>query len=236
MGDEPNEKKKPRKVCGAKKKRGGFCQQSPIIGRRRCKFHGGRSVRGPAHYNYKDGRYSQYLPRSIHTQYAQACRDRNGNNLQDEIGVVTNRIGALLKEAYSNTTVVDFPGMKQSMVDLREAMNIGDVDKIRGILMTIDVAIEKGNEQSGHWKLILDTVEARRRLVDTQRKYDIDMGRMLPVAQAHQFMSTLGSIVKDTCEQHLKDGALARTICIQVYSKFQSIFAEPVTALPHPDS
>jgi hypothetical protein len=39
--------------CLAKKHSGGLCQNNPIIGRNRCKYHGGMSPHGELHWNYQ---------------------------------------------------------------------------------------------------------------------------------------------------------------------------------------
>lgn len=39
--------------CLAKKRSGGLCQNNSIIGRQRCKYHGGMSLRGEQHWNYQ---------------------------------------------------------------------------------------------------------------------------------------------------------------------------------------
>ena len=39
--------------CLAKKHSGGLCQNNSIIGRKRCKWHGGMSLRGERHWNYQ---------------------------------------------------------------------------------------------------------------------------------------------------------------------------------------
>jgi hypothetical protein len=39
--------------CLAKKSSGGVCQNNAIIGRSRCKYHGGMSLRGEQHWNYQ---------------------------------------------------------------------------------------------------------------------------------------------------------------------------------------
>jgi len=40
-------------LCGAKTRANGKCQNHPIVGRRRCKFHGGMSLRNERHWNYQ---------------------------------------------------------------------------------------------------------------------------------------------------------------------------------------
>ena len=45
--------------CGAKTRSGGVCQKSPIVGKRRCRLHGGLSLSGVLHPNYRHGNRSQ---------------------------------------------------------------------------------------------------------------------------------------------------------------------------------
>lgn len=45
-------------TCGAKTRSGVPCQNAPM-GNGRCRMHGGKSLSGIAHPNYKHGRYSK---------------------------------------------------------------------------------------------------------------------------------------------------------------------------------
>ena len=46
--------------CGAKTRSGHPCKKWPIIGRTRCRLHGGKSLFWIAHPSYKDGEYSKF--------------------------------------------------------------------------------------------------------------------------------------------------------------------------------
>lgn len=41
--------------CNAQNRYGGRCQKSALIGKSRCRLHGGLSPSGKAHWNYKHG-------------------------------------------------------------------------------------------------------------------------------------------------------------------------------------
>ena len=41
--------------CGAKTRSGGSCKKSPLSGKLRCRLHGGLSLGGKDHWNYKHG-------------------------------------------------------------------------------------------------------------------------------------------------------------------------------------
>lgn len=49
------------KRCEAKTRNGGLCQKYAMENGR-CKLHGGKSLRGPAHPNYKNGLYAKDTP------------------------------------------------------------------------------------------------------------------------------------------------------------------------------
>ncbi|MEI7495909.1 MAG: HGGxSTG domain-containing protein [Betaproteobacteria bacterium] len=42
-------------ICGAKTKAGSPCKKPPLQGRARCRLHGGMSLSGKDHPNYKHG-------------------------------------------------------------------------------------------------------------------------------------------------------------------------------------
>lgn len=42
-------------ICGAKNRSGLPCQKYPVQGGKRCQLHGGKSLSGKAHPNYKHG-------------------------------------------------------------------------------------------------------------------------------------------------------------------------------------
>jgi len=46
-------------TCGAKTRIGVPCQKYPISGKTRCRLHGGLSLSGEAHPNYKHGNCSK---------------------------------------------------------------------------------------------------------------------------------------------------------------------------------
>src|SRR5204863_58364 len=82
--------------CGAKTRSGGHCK-NPGGPNGRCKFHGGASLSGPAHPNWKGGRYSKYVPKDLLERYHQAARDPNLVAMHDEIALVDVRVSQLLE-------------------------------------------------------------------------------------------------------------------------------------------
>jgi hypothetical protein len=55
-------------MCGAKNRRGLPCRRAPMLNGR-CSNHGGKSLKGFAHPNFKHGCYSHYDPLGIWIWY-----------------------------------------------------------------------------------------------------------------------------------------------------------------------
>jgi hypothetical protein len=57
-------------TCGARTRAGGYCKNAPIGDTGRCRMHGGKSLSGIAHPNYKHGKYSKvWLARLVGEMY-----------------------------------------------------------------------------------------------------------------------------------------------------------------------
>jgi hypothetical protein len=87
-----------RAICGARTRKGGACQRPPLAGKTRCRLHGGCSLAGMAHPNFKHGQRSKYLkalPRDLQAAYKQ-LQGKALVGLEEELGLITLRIHELL--------------------------------------------------------------------------------------------------------------------------------------------
>src|SRR5262245_50879761 len=82
--------------CGAKTRKGGSCHRAAGPNGR-CNLHGGKSLAGVAHPNFKTGRYSKYLPSQLTARYKLAEKDPQLLELIDEIALVNARLSSVLE-------------------------------------------------------------------------------------------------------------------------------------------
>lgn len=94
--DEPGRKGNPV-ICDAKNRRGKRCRALAIKGRTKCRFHGGKSLSGTAHPNYKHGMYST----DPLDGFAWACRMREiyEELVRTELGRARSEKGSSLSRA-----------------------------------------------------------------------------------------------------------------------------------------
>ncbi len=223
--------------CGAKLRgKDRTCRKPPLRGKKRCRLHGGLSPSGNASPNYKTGKYSRYLPTDLRQRYAEFCRDRRGNDLQDEISLVTTHIANLIEQTHLKRSVSGVATIQKLFKDLVAAAKSQDLESVAKLDDRMTQALATEGNRAQLWNTIMDRIETRRRLVDTQRKYDIEMGRMLSINEAQEFMAGMCSIIKTVCEQHINDRGLAQTILREINTRFQTSFAEPGSAAPGSDT
>jgi hypothetical protein len=96
------QQEKKRLICGARagRERDRPCAQyvSPDSKSGRCFRHGGHAAKGSDHGNFKNGRYSDYLPEALQRHYERALADPNIVSMADEMALITAREMELREE------------------------------------------------------------------------------------------------------------------------------------------
>jgi hypothetical protein len=91
---------KTRELCGARLRSGkGLCRRRPVRGRTRCRLHGGKSLQGIAHPNWKTGQHCTTLPMfskvlagRIRKHYEAMRRHPDLLTLREEIALTSARL------------------------------------------------------------------------------------------------------------------------------------------------
>lgn len=187
----------PRAFCGAKTRNGETCKNPPVTGRTRCRMHGGATPRGIASPHFKTGRYSDFIRGNVLQGYEAALTDETLLELNDEIALIDGRLREVLNEALSS------PASSQLWRDLREAYRSltvanrrGDEAGVAETLSTIGTLITQGHKLYNQWQDVVNLIDTRRRLVESQRKRKLELQQNIPIDQAMTLISTIVMSVK----------------------------------------
>ncbi len=181
-------------VCGSAKANGSdtLCDSPVVMANGRCKKHGGKSApAGPAHHSYVHGHRSKVrdaLPKRLQAGFDASVSDPELLSVRTEMGVLDARTIELY-----GTLSTDLTSIEPLLDDLHDELQAGveaadllaklteKVDAIRQALLlpTKDRAI---------WSDIIETMGARRKLTDTER-------RLLEMKQAVVDVGELRTIV-----------------------------------------
>jgi hypothetical protein len=184
----------PTPICGAKAKSTGRpCQRPPVPGRTRCRLHGGATPRGPAHANFKTGRFSADLPTRLLSRYNDARNDPELLSLREETAVVQARIGELAKRLEQNDT----GPLWQELREAWQAFQEGDPSKQAEARERIDALIRCGAGEQDAWDELTRAMGEKAKLAKIEWRRLVDMQQVLTAEQASTFaLALLDSVLR----------------------------------------
>lgn len=177
--------------CQAKaKSTGKQCNRSAVNGKRVCTVHGGLTPGGIASPNFKTGRYSKYLPDRLSSRYEQAVNDPQLLELNHEIALIDSRLSDLLVRIDTGET----GQLWQDVTKVWQKYRLNQDDETA---VQLDTLIKKGNDDYQAWNEIQDTIEQRRRLVESERKRLVEAQQYVTAVQAMTLIGNVLAIIKD---------------------------------------
>lgn len=199
--NNPSDGQVPQGRCGAKTRQGTPCARLPSPGSARCRFHGGKSLRGMAHPNFKDGRYSKHLPTRLSEAYEKARADPELLSLRDEAAILQARIADILGRVDTGESRRFWAKAAEGMDAFDAASAAGDTAGMRAALDALRGAIKGGARDWQSWEELQRTIESYRRVSESERRRLVDMQAMISAEEAMTFAGALTSLVR----QHVAD-------------------------------
>jgi hypothetical protein len=179
------------------RQRGQQCSSYPKVGKKTCRMHGGSSPGGIASPNWVNGRQSKYLPQRMQESYLASVSDKELLALRHEISVVDARINDLFQRVDIGESGHLWLRSKEVLVQLRKALVSQDSKKVSEAIIELDELIRRGSTDYGAWNEIENTIELRRRLVETERKRLVDMQQMITAEQAAAYLRAITLAVRE---------------------------------------
>lgn len=158
-------------LCGALNRNNEPCRRMPVPGGLRCRFHGGRSLRGPAAPAWRHGRYSQYLPTNVIDRYQSMRNDPDVLCLHDEVAMLQSRTAELLEEVKAMESAGSVSAIAKAYFALRNAFESGaENQKLLNLFDSLRNAIHNGRRKKEVWNEVRASLTIQRRLIAEQRK------------------------------------------------------------------
>lgn len=199
--------------CTAMSKRSGErCKHAPMTGSTLCHMHGGKTPVGIAAPTWKHGRYSAHMPKRMLAAYEKARIDPELLNLSDDIGAIESRITDVLSRVETGDAGETWQSLERAWSDFRIANAAKDKTKSALALATIGRIIETGAGDWAAWREVLNLIERRRKLVESEGKRRMQMADMTDNAVLMALLDRLGDAVK----RHVTDGDALRAIQAEI--------------------
>ena len=186
--------------CNAKAKHSGQqCKRAAVNGTTKCDMHGGNSLRGPAHPNWKHGRHSKILPARLRERYESSLADPKTLELLDGIALIDARLEDVLKRVDTGEAGRLWKKLQELRAEYYEVM--GDPVQERRVLFSILSLIERGYADWAAWEDARGLIRDRLNLVSAEQKRRLHAQQTLSLEQGY----VLNDLLVDSVRRHVTD-------------------------------
>lgn len=197
------------KTCGARtKSRNGEPCQQPALANGRCRYHGGRSLKGPAHPNWIDGRDSDILPKRMLDDYQAARNDPDKLALDNELALLDARLRDVLRRVESGESGQLWRLLAEQADEYELARAAKDGVLMAQAVNAIIGLIRRGNADYAAWAEVMGITERRRKLAESERKRLVQQHQVVSTEAALALLGQLVTAVKE----HVDDEDTIRAI------------------------
>lgn len=201
-GDYPGRYRNGHLLCRRTSKRTGKpCGAYALKGRQVCRAHGGKSPRGAQSPSFKSGRYSKHIPDRLLEKYETALGDERLLELGEDIALLDVRLRELVENVDTSGQAGDWKTMQELWL-----LYLGEPGGVRQAELSefIESCIEEGNR----WDEIRETLERRRRLVESERKRHAELDQNITIQEGIGLVKLFFELVK----QHVSDAGALQAI------------------------
>lgn len=185
-----------KKICGAKTRSGGACQNPPVTGRNRCRMHGGASPRGFAHPSTKSGLYSKHIPSRLASTYEEQLKDPNLLDLKHQVSLIDSRTVELLSKLDTGESGETWRELKKHCTAAMEAAVAGNAAEMVRELSVMQKLIDVGNKDAEVWGEIYASVNLRKSLAETERRLLMQSEQMLSAEQVMLMVTAITNVIR----------------------------------------
>jgi hypothetical protein len=208
------------------------CRGLAVTGRPFCYHHddtGSRTQHGFAHPAFKHGKYSRDLPSRLLSRYEQSIADPELAAMTHEIGVLDARIGELLNRIdkgeagalWSQLTQMSTEAAAYAASDTADGLILAG-----GLWAEMAKLIKRGASEWKAWDSVVNLMEERRKIVDTETKRKERERRSMDYKQAIILVSTIRQIIFEEAQRYVLDAAIRRAFISGVATAFERLVAQ----------
>ena len=201
----------------------------------RCKLHGGASLAGPAHPNFRHGRHSRFMPNNLADQYNASVNDPQLVQMRDELALIDLRVDELYSSIGQTGNAKALRGIRGKLSEFKTAGSRGGkgaVGAARLALQQLEDLIDAACTTAATWEELRDTIDLRRRLSESETRRLKDMHQTITAERALALMALLVQRVKE----HVTDPQALTAISAEYRRLVGGSSGKPVAAGSGDDS
>lgn len=135
------------------------------------------------------------IPNNVQDTFAMALADPDRLSQNAELALVTARIDDLLLALDSNNSIKDLTALVNANSQMKKAWAMGDTVRLQEAMYDVDQIIEGIEKDDSSWKEVIRLIEVRRKLVDNERKYMVQLGQLVPLQDVIHIMQEIANVI-----------------------------------------
>lgn len=176
------------------------CRRRCVPGRNACKFHGGNTLKGIAHPNYKHGKYAKDpypdLPDRLREGYEAAQNDPDLLALRNELALLRTRLNDLLARVDSGESGQLWKTLLDKKRELLAAQRSTDTAAQSQLINDILRLIDRGHLDYAAWREVGQVIEQYRKVAEAEHKRVMAIGAMIKAEEALELARALLEAVR----------------------------------------
>lgn len=182
--------------CGAKKRTGpGYCMRDPMpLGR--CPKHGGKSLVGVEHPNFRHGRRSAHMPARLIERLDIAQSDPELLSVVNSAAIIQARIDELLEQVYSGESGAAWKELRKLWGLFQRHRRAGNVAAMQEVLETINEPMERGFAAHAAWDELGIQMDRHARLADQEQKRRDKIAATMTVEDGLGMVGTILDVIR----------------------------------------
>lgn len=190
------------------------CKRAPASGREVCRMHGGASLRGSEHPAHRGRGYSKDLPTRLADRLEEALKDPELVHLYAELALTDARVGEVITRLTSNESDLAWNRLLVLVGNVADAMDeatagLEEVARVKAaarqeavkLQRQLEDIIRDARSERENWREIMELIEQRRKLAETERRAQEALMSYVTPAQMGAFIAALQLAIMEELEQ-----------------------------------
>ena len=175
------------------------CTKPAINDTTKCYRHGGESLRGEAHPNYKHGKYSKVIPTHLREAYERSINDEKLTRLSDQLALCDVREQELVEQLPEGGIAAALKRVDGATSEMDKLLVADEVDSeaLRKVFGRLQSEVGEIRSNEATWDKIHDNMERRRSLAETENRHRERLQGVVLPEQLLQFQMQVIRILKE---------------------------------------
>ena len=187
-----------------------------MVGRTRCKTHGGATPTGAASPHFVHGGYSRFLPANLRGRYKEALADPNLLSLQDAIAVEQLRIQECCQRLETGECGTLWSDVRDANRQLQEAVQANDPAALRLAIQRLDDLSKRGGDVEKAYGDLFDAIKQKADTTRTELARMQVAQQLIPLEQVVALMLRVAASIN----QHITSPLERRAVQMDLAQAF----------------